>query len=518
MTNGFALIDSRSEGDGIVQNSSIALINGIDLSAYGSNPLNLQFTEYYRLWKDTMQVLVSNDGGVSWTSFDLNYNWGNKANSESPEYETVSIYPAIGSGSWGTDVRIEFTYKGMYDWFWAIDDVAIVEPLQNDLRLNAARWHFGDRKLQYTEIDPLLCLAPPETVSHEAIISNIGTTTQYNLKFTLDVDNGGYIHDSMVLDSLSVGEQRVVSMLAVNPGNVTSTNGFAFKVYSDSMDHNSLDNEIESSIETMIWRWGRDADSIEGFFPQYDFDQDGYNDIYEVGNIFEAPAQTGVLYASSISVMIDDATPVGTEVYGAAYSLDATGYWVLETTSLDHSLSAGDLSSPGNEVWLTLPLNGWIQMDTSLSRTYLFTVGYYYDSVYFCYSGEAVPTSAYMLKRHSSGIADEWSPIQKTPKVRINGYCTDIEEHIVSKQLVAHPNPARSLTNIGFELRKSADLHYRVVNSLGQLIEEKEIGRFPPGLHSLEYDVSNLKNGIYMYFLSSGDEAIGIAKLIVGGH
>jgi len=114
--NGYALFDSDAVGaTGGAQDASITLDvlqPGVDLSGY--NDVVLQFAQRGTMWSTTEnRVEISNDGGLTWTTFFVN------------------VSAAAGGQS---NVHIRFRYIGSWDYAWMVDDIAIIEQPINDLQ------------------------------------------------------------------------------------------------------------------------------------------------------------------------------------------------------------------------------------------------------------------------------------------------------------------------------------------------------------------------------------------------
>lgn len=68
-----------------------------------------------------------------------------------------------------------------------------------------------------------------------------------------------------------------------------------------------------------------------------------------------------------------------------------------------------------------------------------------------------------------------------------------------------YPNPFNPTTQIQFGLPKSSEITLKVFNMLGQNIVTLAEGVYNEGLHSINFDATNLSSGIYIYKLSTKD-------------
>jgi len=69
-----------------------------------------------------------------------------------------------------------------------------------------------------------------------------------------------------------------------------------------------------------------------------------------------------------------------------------------------------------------------------------------------------------------------------------------------------YPNPFNPVTNISFNLPVQSQIEFEIFNILGQVVYRNAKKEFAPGLHSFNFDASNLSSGLYMYSI----RAIGV--------
>lgn len=124
--NGYALFDSDlyCSGD---QYSWIETASNINLS--GQSTVTLEFQEFYRKYTDQTFVEVSNNGGSTWTQFEVNAAVAQNALTTNPATITLDISSAAANSSM---VRIRFLFVSGpgntgdgCDYAWMVDDVNI---------------------------------------------------------------------------------------------------------------------------------------------------------------------------------------------------------------------------------------------------------------------------------------------------------------------------------------------------------------------------------------------------------
>jgi len=68
-----------------------------------------------------------------------------------------------------------------------------------------------------------------------------------------------------------------------------------------------------------------------------------------------------------------------------------------------------------------------------------------------------------------------------------------------------HPNPFNPVTTISYGLTSPAEVELVVYNIAGETVSTLVDGPQTAGMHSLQFDGSNLPSGIYFYRLSTED-------------
>jgi len=68
-----------------------------------------------------------------------------------------------------------------------------------------------------------------------------------------------------------------------------------------------------------------------------------------------------------------------------------------------------------------------------------------------------------------------------------------------------YPNPFNPTTKISYQLPKDSFVNLEIFNSLGQKVSTLLNSQQTEGFHEIEYDASNLANGIYYYLLKAGN-------------
>ena len=77
------------------------------------------------------------------------------------------------------------------------------------------------------------------------------------------------------------------------------------------------------------------------------------------------------------------------------------------------------------------------------------------------------------------------------------------------------PNPATESVQIGCQLQQGGELKMKIVNSLGQVVDDINYGVLPAGFHGSTVDVKNYPAGIYNVTVFSGNAQVLTKKVIV---
>ncbi|MFM1809662.1 MAG: hypothetical protein RLZZ382_887 [Bacteroidota bacterium] len=155
----------------------------IDCSSYLN--VSLVFENSYRTYLDTRIVRVSNNGGTTWTDFIVTDGTEPTAqNTANPEITSLNVSAVAGGND---SVMIQLNYQGNWGWYWAIDDIKLVETDQYDLKLQSLQWGtdgpFGSR-LAYYQV-PNNQVAP---VNFGGIVQNIGVQNIADAVYTANIN------------------------------------------------------------------------------------------------------------------------------------------------------------------------------------------------------------------------------------------------------------------------------------------------------------------------------------------
>ncbi len=81
------------------------------------------------------------------------------------------------------------------------------------------------------------------------------------------------------------------------------------------------------------------------------------------------------------------------------------------------------------------------------------------------------------------------------------------------KSLIAYPNPTNGNTTIEFAMGYNSEVTFTVTNLLGAIVNVQNLST-TKGLNRIQFDASNVPNGVYFYTITDGKNTIS-KKLIV---
>ena len=376
MTNGFVIFDSNYWDDNVGPCGQIGsgqdpgphearlTTNAVDLS--GNDALVLTFQQQYKHYNHPNYdvytfVEISVDGG-NWVS--ILENPGDQAVSPVVEWATVNITDIVGNSN---NVRFRFSFTGFYYW-WAVDDIVIYSPNDNDLLLENPKYTqfnynlppqgFGD--MEYNSYSTSML----PSFHFSGLTTNIGGNPQTNAKLQILIENEDSQAQIMTAQSSTqtVAPGAQTTFAVTNPYTPTSAlghYGIEFLVTQTQIDENLLNNFASKDYYIDEHTFARDENAMVDMFASNPLWQ---NDTVQVGNLFQT--WTNGLKFHSISVALGDQTTIGAEIKGIVYNIDRdTIFGETET----HVVNAANLNAIGGNNFVCLPLiEPIITTDTSL--------------------------------------------------------------------------------------------------------------------------------------------------------
>ena len=506
--NGYALIDSDGAGSGVSQNADLTADTLIDLTAVSS--VGLRFQHTYRTFEDRRTVRVSNDAGVTWTEFVITEGLNSEANQNTgnPDVLTLNISSVAANQD---SVKIQFHYEGSYSWYWAIDDVAVIELDDHDLKSVDI---FGGN----TEIDfeySRLPLTQTRPLGFGMIIKNVGGTTQTGVGFDYDINDG-----TSSVETGSIGDTSIMSTLVDTLfGNSTytpSTLGtytYTLTAKADSTDADINDNTMSRSIEMTNFIWALDYGTNVASINQAGAVGIDSTDIFKIGNQFFSRAEDTVW---SVDVELGSSTlSVGNEFFVEVRVLD-NGSWNLVSTTLAHTVTANE---PGTVVNIDLQDEVIIEAGTQFIILACHYGGAYNERVSFARSG-MVSQGSVRFADPSTDALSQFGGKQRAMRIRANldrfSNNVSVKENDLSLNLAQNmPNPAKENTIVAYTLVNNSDVTLKITDINGKVIATYTENNQVKGNHVINVNTNDMAQGVYQYTLTTNNASATKSMVVV---
>lgn len=293
-------IDEYNYRDNIeTRNTTDTYIMTPPIDCSSKTSVTVKFRQYFRtccaaIAGRSMFMMVTNDGGVHWSSYDCSYAITNNRITDA-RYRSVEFNISdVAAGM--ANVQIKFYWRGSYLYYWYIDDLELSEAYQNDLVLEDywAQFNGGfDERIGHICYWPISQMGMASDVSgnigdysFRGALLNNGMTDQENSKLQMTVLRNGTqvfqdVSDPATIWSLERDTTTVNSaFLASDYGDYQ----FNFAAISDNTEEVPLNNTIrqgftindtlfhradftaESGSNTGGWVGGGNAGDMVGVF------------------------------------------------------------------------------------------------------------------------------------------------------------------------------------------------------------------------------------------------------------
>ena len=508
--NGYALIDSDAQGGTASQNALI--YSTTPFSTIGISAVSISFQQTHRRFQETTSVIVSTNGGTTWTEFEVNAAMSPNTNSPNPELITVNISSAAGNQA---AVLIGFKYVGAWDWFWAVDDVEVREAENNDLV--GFNGFYGSQLglIPYTRIP----VAQNQPIIFSQEVTNIGAATQTGTVSTASINSGAVyagVSNSVNLASLASDS---LSPPAFTPATTIGVaHNLELIVSSDSTDvspTNNVNSFPPFEISQYIYALDDFGTPGNGGGPR---PAPSTSIEYEAGNFFDIVANQDVY---SIDVVIGtNPANVGQNIDAVLYDASGANFVELGRTNF-YTVTNADL---GQKVTLNL-VNGTTQLPQEISLTagsFYFAAVHTFTEFYYGTSGRSPDNtsrggtaSLIFYPTMTNPNTGENFFTTSTPMVRMNfdpNSVVGINEIDNNTSFSVYPNPSKGDFNINLNSQKAEMLTLTVNNIVGQTVMTKQVR--VAGQTNETISLAGFDKGVYFLTIDNNKEKQTV-KLIV---
>lgn len=510
----FAFIDSDAAGGAATQNARFTYTSAIDLSAEGSTAMTLKFHQIFRRFNETYWVDLSNDGGTTWTPFQVNAGTPVNTNSVGTEIFEVNITSVIGAGVWSNDVRLRLRYEGQWDWFWGVDDIEIFESWEDDLRLNSVVGLAGAELMDYHFIPASQSSFPGFRFRGE--ISNEGSATQNNASLIATETTSGYnqsggrigtqsnVLPSQVVDTFEI--TNLFNLVAAGAG--TYTVNLAADL-GPNTDANPGNNNRSLAYTYGGFDYSRDnGTTVGGLISQITSQQ---NAPLKIGNVMEIFNNVDITY---IKVYIPNLSAaaiqarIGAEIEAEITLLVGADDIYLGSTVL-HTIQESDFGT-----WVTLPMLDATAVPLTAGDVVLVTANHFGgDDEMVFQMAQNVEQGTVLGYAANGDLFNLTSP--SAIAIRLSNQAgLNVNEETSNISLNVYPNPAQDVANVKFELENNSDVRFTLTDLSGKVVFASAENNMAAGQHTLQVPTSGLANGVYMYTFVAGN-AIVTEKLVI---
>jgi hypothetical protein len=501
MINSDAIGGNDGDGTPTICEATIAVPTGT-LSAYPF--VSLKFQHNYRWWQDTRGVRVSGDNGVTWTEFEITNNAGypNDQNSGNPEVELINISSVAGGAA---DVLVQFYYNDndIWAWYWAVDDVEIVETDEFDLAVTGLYWGslgtYGAR-LPYYQV-PVNQIA---AIDLGGRVTNFGYGNQTDVVFSIEETVSGFTGSSapsalatFAIDTLDLTTQFTPAGLG--------TYSFDAEVTSPETDAFPADNSVAGMASVTVTNntYARDMNNRTG--GTLNRDADGFAAPYQVGNVFDIITGDD-LYA--VDFYVSPTTDVESDYSATLYRIDNGDFTYIAETDF------GIITAANLDTWVTVTFDN--AQPLQAGQSYLVVIG---SQGGIGQNGLVTGTSGISARQTSfylDLVDGTWYFTTATPMVRMNFDLSLSTENIVenSMKLTVYPNPAKDVANVNFELENNSNVTLTISDLSGKVVFTTTENNVAAGKNSIVVPTAGFANGVYTYSFVAGNTVV-TEKLVI---
>ncbi|MCE2713619.1 MAG: T9SS type A sorting domain-containing protein [Cryomorphaceae bacterium] len=491
----YALIDSDTEGQGASQNADITTALP---ATNGGNPfpanVSLVFEQAYRTYLDIREVHISTNG-TTWTPFVVTDGTENTGvNTANPDLYSVNI-SSVAAGQ--TQVWVRFHYEATWGWFWAVDNVKIVETDDYDLKMQDVYWGSvgaWGTYLPYYQIPT----TQVTDIEFGGIIKNNGAVAQSDIKF--NATTTGYTGMSATAPLQPAELDTFWTTTPFAPAATVAAHSVNFSASSTATEAYPVGNTLPATtINVTNYTYARDKGTAAG---------GTYNagEGFEVGNIYDMYANATL---KGVDVQISTSAVAGAEIYATLYSIDpATGDFIYMEASAPYVLTSGNLGQ-----LITLPLQSAQALNAG--EPYLIVVGSYGDGGL---TNDLVVATAGTSEAQTTFYYDmtdaTWYYTTSTPMVRMNfNPVVGVNEVENTYALSVYPNPANTNATVSFSLNNEAAVSINVTDLSGKVVYMNTLGTVN-GTQSVNVTTDALKSGVYMVNVTV-DGNVSTQKLVI---
>ena len=542
--NGFAFVNGDPAGDGSVQDAWIEFDGDIPLN--GAQFISLQFENVSRNYLTTYSVEFSTDGGLSWIPQPVNEQLTINTNTANPEVFNINVSDLIAGNE---TIRLRFRFQADWGWFWAIDDIQLIETPPYDAVLSAA--YFDEYILLeqdeegYLDTDYIQNIEYNEyRVNHVRPLSfvgevgNSGSSNLTNVTFKAIVTTPAGVEEFVSdppLASLAPNESQfiVIENVLLDAFSGAGTVGDYSVDFEINHDNDAEDALPDNNIgETKFFSVNTERMANDQGLAYTGWYNIGQGAIW--GSQFMVEEETEVNYVQFVLVDgSDNPTVPGEEVFvnlRQGSVLEAEGpenemNRFFDEDELSYVIEEGDVSTGGEAIYLTVMFEDPVSLQPGLvyqAEAESPEVGS--DIAFFAVSnGQETGAGVLFEFADPSGGPQGW--------FTLGGNCPNIQAGCAGCDFIGteelgnldffmgqnFPNPvANGSTRISWNLdNPEENIRFSISDNNGKIVYQKDLGDRPAGnQEDIVLDDLRLAAGVYQYGLTIGNQKV-VRKMVI---
>ncbi|MFT6199114.1 MAG: hypothetical protein ACJAQ2_000886 [Vicingaceae bacterium] len=545
-SNGFMVLPADFYNTPIIMGVAMSTgfeLDSIDLTKNGLYPNGIssvwvtyqQAMRYCCSGANKLVLQVSADNFVSFQEYDASNAIAVNAASGTT-INTINISTAAANA---TNIKIRFLADGMSHYYWMIDDVAVVEGPENDAALQSPYVEFNyDYAYNPFYGQTPYDLFPPLRLT--SLNYNAGSNTLTNVRL-----EGDFIHVSGPSGNSGVGivHSTTSSAVPLNPYQfdtaLTNPQHFVpsllgeyrvdFKVDSDSLDENPLNNFYSQSFSTSDTVFARDDNGYAGGTGPRSYNRNGriggtVGDKFGTMYIVESRTGNGGLIKVPTSITFavsSDPANIGVEIVPKIWSYNEDSLFTA-TGSIAAAFSGGEVASSfipytilsaDTNTLLTLLLDNGPAVFNGLDSGQ-YVVGWEVTNTNGGNSFEVYedassgrfqpPATCFIDLAHQPG----WGWVDANPVIRLNMgnllYTSLRSEADSNMNISVQPNPSNGEFSLTFQTNEKTTFQLTIRNTIGQLVHSEKI--IFQGINTKQFNFSDLEKGVYYISLQNESE------------